>query len=396
MFASAIDRKPHPILLPGPLDEELVQPPLPPEDLPKPWVGPQWLRLYALAFLLTVFGIWFLSQLLVIPFLDNFANSFTVTLGLFLYIGLYLINRFQLRGYYANHAARANKPLNKAIYRYRNRRASENLYQLFPRYMIGGEAYYLVWYVPNTSLRVTRPLTPGSEPLLFNHQGEWVDDEGLFQKALMMWFYGVGMSPTSLSSQLVSDYNGMRRMTIRYLPRLPRLLDLNEKGLVEGGLADELRLVRGTYPAKCAFIRNTLALILGKIQWANAHGGDSLIQLRHEDILAYHEAMVSMVEKREAFLERHDIAEAEGAAIKMRGVVIGKGGTPARWPEGKALEVSLQIFFASLPAGDHYFTRKADQWLAPEDALKAYRSRLTYAREIDAKRASREVAAKRG
>jgi hypothetical protein len=106
--------------------------------------------------------------------------------------------------------------------------------------------------------------------------------------------------------------------------------------------------------------------------------------------------MVSMVEKREAFMERHDIAEAESAARKLRDVVINKRGTLRHWREGKALDESLQIFFASLPAGEHYFTRRADQWLAPEDALKAYHSRLTYARDVDAKLTSREIAAKRG
>ena len=398
MFASSIDRKPHRVLLPSHLDEELVRPPPPPEDLPKPWVGQQWLRLYALAFILTVFGIWFLSRLFEIPFLDDFANSFTVTLGLFLFVGLYLINRFQLRGYYANYAARANKPLNKAIYRYRRRRASENLYQLFPRYMIGGEVYYLVWYVPYTSLRVTRPLKPGSEPLLFNHQGEWLDDERLFEKALMMWFYGVDMSPASLTleSGPARSYKGLRRAVLRYLPRLPGLLQANAKRFEGEGLEAELALVTSEYEAKCSLFRNSLELLLAKHLWGIAHGGDSLTQLRFEDMLRYHEADEAAIEARRRFVETHALEQAEAASLRMRRAVVGNGKQKGKWMHPKELDESLQAFAVPNPIGESYFRRTGGEWQGPEAALQAYRSRAAYARQLDAEVADRKLAAKGG
>ena len=396
MFASSVDRKPYPVLLPGLLDKELVQPPPPPEDLPKPWDGLLWRRLFTLGFFITVFGLWRVGVWFDMSFMEirQFAGSFTLTAGLYLFLGLYLINRFQLRGYYANYAARANKPLNKSIYRYRRRKASENLYQLFPRYMIGGEAYYLVWYVPNTSLRITRPLKPGSEPLLFNDQGEWLDDEALFQKALMMWFYGREMSPGTLDSSLTRSYNGLRRMISRYLPRLPRLLKINAELFEASGLGAELALVASAYEAKCALFRNSLQMLLAKHLWATAHGGDSLTQLRYEDILRYHEVDEAAIEARRRFAETHALEQAEAAALTMRRALLQRGAQGRRWKQRKELDESLQVFAAPNPAGESYSTHSDEGWQGSQDSAMAYRARVAYARELDAQRSVRKAAAK--
>jgi len=356
------------------------------------------MRLFALGFLVTILGLWRIGVWFDISFMEirQFAGSFTLTAGIYLFLGLFLINRFQLRGYYANYAARANKPLNKAIYRYRNRKASDNLYHLFPRYLIGGETYYLVWYVPNTSTRVTRPLRPGSEPLLFNHQGEWLDDEELFQKALMMWFYGREISPGTLDSSLTESYNGLRRAVVRYLPRLPGLLQANATQFEVEGMGAEMELVQSAFPPKCALFRNSLQLLLAKHLWAAAHGGDSLIQLRYEDILEYHEADEAAIEARRTFAERHALDQAEAASLRMRAAVIGRGMETRKWMHPKELDESLQAFAVPNPAGESYFTKVEGGWQGPEEALKAYKSRLAYARELDAKRATRKVAAKGG
>jgi hypothetical protein len=80
----------------------------------------------------------------------------------------------------------------------------------------------------------------------------------------------------------------------------------------------------------------------------------------------------------------------------MRHAVIGNGPDRGKWMRSKELDESLQAFAVPNPIGESYFTKTGEGWLGPDDTLKAYRSRVSYAREVDARRASKKVAAKGG
>jgi len=391
MFSLEAISRHHPVLEPQPIDAELEKLPAPPTDLPRPWRGVVWRRWFTVGFFVTLFSLWLLGRQLHIRFmaLETFGGACISAGGIFLFSGLYLLNRFQSRGYHENYSARANRPLNQAIRRYRRPRASEALYQLFPRYVIGDNIYCLVWYVPNVSTAIAASLGPGAEPLLFDGHGNWLDDEPLFHKALMMWSYGIEFSPKSIQSGLVTDFNGLQRHVIRYLSPLPRLLETNAKAFLKRGLKQEFDLVVKGYPAKLAQYRYGLDFMRKNIEWAEALGWDSLTELRYDDMLRYHEQSVRVVESLRQFIEKHRMPEFEAAAVKLRNVVAQKREVLGGWRRRRALDHGLQALAVPVPLTEIRFRLENGHWVGPEQMLQAYRSRVAYAREVDARSASR-------
>lgn len=386
LFDPSPIQKSHPFLQPGALDTELGKLPPPPADLPKPWDGAQWRRLFFVSLIAFAFVLWFAGRLFEIPILSDFANACTFSASAFLVIGLLLVNRFGMRGFYVNYAASTNKPLNKAMRRYKRHGMSEAWYQLFLQYMIDGEKYYLVWYVPNTGPALTRALKAGSEPLLFDAQGRWLDDEVIFNKVFMMWYYAKEFSPGNLRDRRIGEYNTFRKLILRHIPPLPRRLRENESTFIQRGVQVELELVGEAFPARSAFLRNSLEILLSKIAWAKAHGGDSLTQLRYQDILDYHDANIRATESRRAFREVYRLDEAEEAALTMSKVLMEKGASSKEWMHRDTLDDSFQAFSAPIPLGpDPYFVKKDGRWLPPDNILEVYRSRVAYAHEVDAK-----------
>jgi hypothetical protein len=347
----------HPILAPQAIDGESEKLPPPPTDLPRPWRGVVWRRWFTVGFFVTLFILWFLGRQLHIRFmaLETFGGACISAGGIFLFSGLYLLNRFQSRGYHENYSARANRPLNQAIRRYKRPRASEALYQLFPRYVIGDNIYYLVWYVPNVSTAIAASLGPGAEPLLFDGHGNWLDDEPLFHKALMMWSCGIEFSPKSLQSRLVTDFNGLQAHFIKYLSPLPRLLEMNAEAFQKRGLKQEFDLVLEGYPAKLAQYRYALDFMRKNIDWAEAHGWDSLTELHYDDMLQYHEQRVRMVESQRQFAEKHRMPEFEAAAMKLRNVVAQRREVLGGWRRRMAVDHGLQALAVPLPVAQDHF-----------------------------------------
>ncbi|MEW6569385.1 MAG: hypothetical protein AB1449_14720 [Chloroflexota bacterium] len=382
----------NPILQPQAVDAELERLPPPPTDLPRPWSGPRWRRGFALAFFVTLFALWFLGRQFHLRFmaLHTLGGAFATSIAIFLWLGLYLINRYQLRGYFENLSARANRPLNKAIRRYRRPRASEAFYQLFPRYRIDGETYYLIWYVPNVGTAIAASLGPGAEPLLFDARGHWTGDETLFQKAILMWAYGIEFSPKSFTSGLVSDYNGLQKYLVKHLARLPRLLETNAGAFEKRGLKNEWECVVSGFPAKMALFRHALHMMRNLIEWSEAHGWDSIVEMHFDDIEQYHEQMIRVVESQRRFREKFGIPSLEAAAMALRNVVAQRREVFGGWRSRGALDRGLQALSVAVPERTTEFRRVGHNWIGPEQALQAFRSRVAFAREVDARAAARE------
>lgn len=370
------------------LDAEMAVRPPPPSDLPRPWNWRRWRQLFVLGFLGALVLVPMVGWVLNIRWMRMPEGVCTVSLGLFMFVGIYMLQHFHLRSYYKHYSWLGNKAVARSIRRYRKARASEALHEFFTCYQVDGAPYFLVWFVPGMNNRITGSLGPGAEPLLMNPDGQWVDDEILFHKVLLMWAFGrdfrAGFMP--FFNDYVRDHRGMKRYVTRDVSRLPQLLDENRAAFRELGLESELAVVRQAYEAKCALLRNSLDLLRSKIAWGDAHGWMSVVQIRYEDALRLQEAESSVFKTRQSFIERHGLAEAEQAALKMYEAVhdrLVKGG----WRHYSALYSALGGFAAALPAGDDTFRLGSDGlWHTQSHILEAFRSRVAYARQVDAEK----------
>ncbi len=369
------------------LESQLSELPRPPEDLPGPWDWGRWQGIFTLAYFAFLFFSWRVAIVLDLKYLSLFAGAWAFSTFVFAVIGIYLIDRFSLRGYHENFSKRTNAALNRAVKRYRKTKPPEALHQILPRYSIEGKAYYLVWYVPGTTLRIAAHLSGGSEPLLFGEDGDWLSDEKAFNKTLLMWSYGLEISPRSFpfDKKIKRDFNRLGRLLTRYFAPLPDVLEMNREQFKALGLESELERVRDGYLAKCAFYRNTLSKIAQKIAWADAYGWDSLCEMRYEDVLHLHERNVEVIARRVDFLERHRFQEIELAAAQLMGAVIHSRNPRPKWAQRKTLKIGLEGMADPIPPGDPFpFDRNDGEWQSSQEILDAFRSRVAYAREVDA------------
>jgi len=373
----------HPLVQePVSLDEELSRLPEPPNDLPKSWRPSLWRQCYLVGFFVAVFGLRLLGGILGIEFLRMWEADWALACGTWIFVGIAMYYVFVSRSYLKHIYA---KGLHRRMFAYRRSGANEGIFSLFPRLVLAWKEHFLIFYVPG-STPGTRQLAAGAEPLLFDAEGQWLDDEPLFHKALLMWSQALDLSPGTLENKIAKDHKGLAKLIVRYLPPLPGLLDQNAATFERRGLGAELALVRQGYPAKCAYFRHSLHVLQRKVEWGDAYGWDSLTELRYEDMLRLHEAKASAFESRRLFLERHHLNEVEAAADKLQGIVARERSGP--WVERKALKGGLQVLAAPHPTGEIHFEKVEGEWRAPEVMLQAYRSRVAYAREVNAKRAT--------
>ena len=357
----------------------LPQLPDPPEDLSKPWNFQIWLRWLLVAFFLVLFGLWFLGQTFSIQFFD-LGGSCIASWGIFLFLGLFLINWFHKRGFRENYSPRSNSNLWRSIQAFRKKKPRESLFSLFPRYLIDEQEYYLVWYVPGSGATLVRELARGAEPLLFNKAGEIVEDEVLFAKVLLMWSYGLNISPGTLRPDLIKDRNQLKTSYEKHFRFLSELLERNSTLFLDLGLGDEFESVKDGIAAKRAYFLHSIDVLNKKIAWAEAHGWDSVACLRFCDLEAYHIANIEVIQARNQLVEKYQFEKRELAAQELANQVRAHS---ANWTNQNQLMKSLEVFSTSLPVGEIHIQESANgQWLPPKEMLQAFRSRIKYAQSV--------------
>ena len=367
------------------LDKELAQVPSPPADLPRSWNWTRWLKIYRFAFFVTLFVLWYLGRWLNIPLLAIFQGSCLVTFGIFLFLGLFLINHFQMRGYRENYSSRANRNLFQALKRYRRPKLNENFLQIFPQYVIDDNVYFLTWYVPGAGTVFSTSLKPGSEPLIFDPEGNWLDNEILFSKLSLMWMYALDFAPRSLQRKKISSHKKYRKVIPKYLAPLPGLLRHNEKRFIDQGFKQEYDLIVQGYPAMLALYRNSLDTSFKIVQWADAHGWDSMTILRYGDILQFHNKNERREELKSDFIKRHNIPAVNKAATKL--VIQLTEGEQSRlfWHRKTDLILGLRNITESFSRSENKFRLDDGKWIPPKEMIESYRSRVAFARQVDEK-----------
>ena len=370
---------------PDVLDSELKQLPSPPAGLLRPWNWTRWKRIFGFSFFIVLFGFWFLGRLLDIPIINLFSGSCGITISLYMVLGLYLMNRFQMRGYSENYSRRANKLLHQAMKRYKRPQHNENFLQIFPRYIVNGEDFYLSWYVPRAGTVLAASLKPSSEPLIFNSQGQWVDDELLFSKISLMWSIVLSIAPRTFQQKNYKDVKFLRRFINNTLTSLPENLKSNEKVINEQGLKQESDLIIKGLPAYLALYRNSLDTNLKIIQWADKYGWDSITEISYDDCLLLQNGTKELEYVRDGFKERHNHASIRKAATRLVIHMTEKEQQKVPWKNRKELELGLRGMTEEFPNDDSQFRFEDGIWIPPEEMKKAYRSRVTFARQIDEK-----------
>jgi len=360
----------------------LPQLPDPPQDLPKPWDFRIWRSWFVFGFFISLFSFWFLGRLLDIRYL-NLGGACVSSWGIFLFLGIILITRFSNRGFRENYSPYTNQALGRAIKKYRKRKPREAYFSLFPRYIIENQEYFLVWYIPGTGSPSTRNLAKGAEPLLFNKEGNPLNDPELFSKVLLMWSYGLYISPGTMQYKLIKDRNQLKKLGDQYLPPLPGLLNINSSLIEDIGLSAELQSVKTNFSAKYALFLHSVDILEKKIAWADSHGWDSLTQLRYKDFKTYHAANVEVIQSRKHLMNEYQLVDSEVAATRLiKGIQL----NPREWLNKKQLTESLEVFSAPLPTGEIYMKKGIhDTWNPPEEMLEAYRSRFAFASQVDEK-----------
>ena len=360
----------------------LPQLPDPPQDLPKPWNFREWQRWFLVGFFICLFSLWSLGRIFDIRYL-NLGGACVSSWGIFLFLGIFLITRFNNRGISENYTSSANPALAHSLKKYRKKKPREAYFELFVKYIIDNQDYYLVWYVPGIGSTLTRSLAEGAEPLLFNKEGKPIDDPELFSKVFLMWSYGLNISPGTIQHKLIKDRNQMKKLGDQHLPPLPYLLELNSSLITDLGLSAELHLVKTNFFAKYALYLHSIDILEKKIAWAESHGWDSVTQLRYQDFRSYHKANEKVVQSRRQLMEKYHLRESEAAAQR---IIEGVQTNPGPWIERKQLIDSLEIYSTPLPAGEIHLRIGTDgKWILPEDVIKSYRSRVNYASQVDQK-----------
>lgn len=373
------------VLNPTPLDQELMQMPSPPADLPQPWSYQRWQRYLAVLFFLILFTTWFIGKRLDIAFLEirTLGGSSVIAFAVVLFLGLYLLNRSQNLGYVKNYSARANKPLHKAIKRYRRPGANENLLQIFPRYQVGDEDYFLVWYVPGSGTVWSTSLKPGSEPLLFNQDGQWLDNQEIFNKVSLMWMYALDFAPRSLRQKKHQKAKKYQQEIKRVLSPLGDILKQNQEALIEEGFESEIELILQEYPAMLALYRNSLDTNYKIIQWADALGWDSMTVLDYDAILDLHEKIQLRNKIKSEFKERHRINKVNQAAEKLALFLRDVDDSHRKYFQLSKLLEGLGVLTENFDPSLEEFTYSDGQWVPPEKMVEAYHSRMDFARQVD-------------
>jgi hypothetical protein len=359
--------------------------PSPPPDLPQPWNYQRWQRYLAVLFFLILFTTWFIGKRLDIAFLGirTLGGSLVIAFGVVLFLSLYLLNRSQSLGYLKNYSARVNKTLHSAIKRYRRPGADENLLQIFPRYQIGEEDFYLVWYVPGSGTVWSPSLKPGSEPLLFNHDGQWLDDQDIFNKVSLMWMYALDFAPRSMRQKKHQNAKKYQQEIKRVLSPLFNILKRNQQALIEEGYQYEIELILQEYPAMLALYRNSLDTNYKIIQWADALGWDSMTVLDYDVILDLHEKIQLKKKKEAEFKEQHRIKKVNQAAEKLVLYLKEVDDSHRKYYQLPKMIEGLGVLTESFDPALEEFTYLDGRWEPPERMIKAYRSRLDFARKVD-------------
>jgi hypothetical protein len=207
---------------------------------------------------------------------------------------------------------------------------------------------------------------------------------------MLMWAYGIEFSPKSFTSGPMSDYNGLQKYLVKHLARLPRLLEISAAAFEKRGLKNEWECVVQGSPAKMALFRHGLHMMRSLIEWSEAHGWDSIVEMHFDDIEQYHEQMIRVVESQQLFSEKYFIAALETAARTLRIVVAQRKEVFGWWRHRGASDRGLQELSVTVPKGETQFRRVNGGWAAPEQALEAFRSRVASARDVDARSAPRE------
>jgi len=368
------------------LDQELIRLPDPPKDLPRSWNWRRWRQFYTAGFFVCLFSLWAIGRWANILILDQLSDSFAWTASLFLVIGLILVYHFQLRGYRENYSKKANKPLYQAIRRYRRRDQNERYLQIFPRYQIDQNNYYLIWYVPGFGNAFVASLTAGSEPLIFNDQGQWLDNESLFNKIALMWSYALDFSPRSVRWNQIQDIKKRQRKITRTLNELPALLSINQHPIQESGFGQAYEKIREAYPAIKSLYRHDFDSRLKLARWAEAYGYDSITHMDYETILDLHLQNERVQQSIHDFKLSH---RTDLAAVAAERLVHSIGQNPpstGSWKRQKELIEGLSILSERFQRPKGRFRLIDGEWVAPEKFLVAYRARVAYARQVDQQR----------
>jgi len=373
------------IFEPTALDQLLMKMPTPPSDLPRPWNYQRWQRYLSVLFFLILFGTWFIGKGLDISFLEirTFEGSLLIAFGVVLFLGLYLLNRSQTLGYIRNYSARANKPLQRAIKRYRRPLADENLLQIFPRYRVGKEDYYLVWYVPGSGTVWATSLKQGSEPLLFDENGQWLDNQELFSKVALMWMYALDFAPRSLRQKKHRNAKKYQQEIQRILSPFWGTLKNNQKTLIDQGFEEEIELIHIGYSAMLALYRNSLDTTLKIIQWADALGWDSMTVLNYDVILDLHEKIQQKNKIEKEFKEQHLIKKVNLSAEKMVLFLREVDNSHRNYFQLSMMIDGLETLTESFDPSPEEFKYIDGLWLPPQWVIKAYQSRVDFARQVD-------------
>jgi len=269
------------------------------------------LHQYTVGFFVFLFVLYLVGAALGNEILGDFTWAWTITCSTWLILGLFLIWLFQTRPYLAEVRTRG---LQRRFLRYRRKGSHEALFSLYPRLQIGDAGYFLVYYVPGMTVMGTRHLADSAEPLLFDTSGAWIDDELLFNRAMLMWAVAIEISPGTLSSKLVKESREFSRLIRRYLEPLTSLLDRNERMFLNLGHQNDFADVRRGVDAKLGYTRHSQHIIETKAHWGEEHGWDSMTVLRYEDALWLHEAKVEAFQARARFAARHRLDDVEAAA----------------------------------------------------------------------------------
>jgi hypothetical protein len=317
-----------------------------------------------------------------IKVLRLFSGSCGISVSLYLILGLYLYNHYQIRGYFNNYSRRAHPSLHRSIIRYKKSKLSESLYQLFPKYLIDGSAYFMVWYVPKTGTAMTGSLKPGSEPLIFDSNGQWLDDERLFARIALMWSILLGITKRHLRQKYHKDAKILSAFVTQDLTTLAERLRENHDTLKSLGLEEEYHIVLRGIPVVAALYRNALDVNLKLGQWGDAYGWDSITEIDYQDALILVEGTKELEHAKDAFKRQHDHSRITQAATRLA-KTINQTDQGLGWKGKKDLLWGLGGMTEDFSNDELRFRFQDCRWIAPDNLLSAYRSRLRFARQVD-------------
>jgi hypothetical protein len=371
-----IDKKPHNLLRRTTIDEEINRLPAPPKDLPSPWRGDVWRRWFFGLFLFVIFII-ILGRIQFPQFASIWMVVFGCFMGLWTALGLVLFIIYAQRPMIVNR----NQSHLRIVNKYKRKQVSEGLFPPRVKFVINGKGYFLYFYVPGTSGPNVFTLAKGSEPLLFDTDLHWVDDESLFHKSALLWAYMLEFSPQTIGNNRIYQYNMLRRSFLQHYSQLPLLLRQNHDAIVKKGVEKEYNLIISSIPSKAAYYRAILDKDLTMIAWGDAYGWDSTTELCFEHISLLHESQITFRSDILKFYKNHRVHEAENAASKLIQVIKESG--PLGWWLKNRLLQALQCFADTYNPPPEPIEKVQGEWQAPDLFLEGYRARIAWANEAD-------------